>query len=315
MKKSIDFLITQNCNYRCPYCSQSKKFVKGDLENASDSVLEAFLSFLDRIDKSFEITISGGEPLCHPKFFDFAEKIVKKGFNISVVSNFSYPISWYEKLKTIAGNQLAELFVSCHIGQVKNIDEFLEKTSAFDSIKENTKFTVGAVLSDDNLTEIKKIALFLKQKNINFELQHMRIKNSYVEYKKDAKEFISNFPVSKIKSISNTYAKLCHAGCSFAFIYQNGDAYRCYSSRFNKVHKLGNIQNKNFKLYKAPIPCLNKNCTCPKPIINGMVETAKSAPLKAIFLSFYNALFIPYLVCKNSDIVCAKIKQWIKFKK
>lgn len=315
MKSSIDFLITQKCNYRCEYCSQSKQLTEGRQEEADDATVNAFLKFLETLPRVFEITISGGEPLCHKKFFYFVEEIVRLGFKISVVSNFSFPIETYKKLKDVAGDNLSELFVSLHLSQIKSPDEFLNKAEEFNLYKGKTVFTVASVLSDENCDTLKKVAAFTKEKNINFELQHMRIKNSFVEYTKEASDFIKGFPISKIKEASGTFGKICHAGINFLFIYQNGEVYRCYSSRFNRIHSMGNIKDKNFKIYKTPIPCLNKNCTCPKPIIKGMIDYKKKAPFKAALLGAYNILWIPYYAVKNFEIIKTKFAQAKKFKK
>ena len=59
-KKFIDFIITQKCTYKCPYCSQSKE---QDLKNneASQETINSFFKLLNTLDKDFEITITGGE--------------------------------------------------------------------------------------------------------------------------------------------------------------------------------------------------------------------------------------------------------------
>lgn len=313
----LDFLITQNCNYRCAYCSQSKKFVEGKLESADDSTLNSLLSFLDKNNEKFqfEITISGGEPLLHPKFFYLLEEIVKRNAKISIVSNFSFPIEAYKKIKDVSGDNLKELFISLHLTQVKDIDSFLKKAEIFNKYKGNSNFTIGAVLTDENCEKLKVISDYFNEREIKFELQHLRIKNSFVQYKNEAKEFISKFKISKIKEKSNTYGNLCSAGCNFMFIYQNGEAFRCYSSRFNRIHHLGNINNDKFKIYKRPIPCLNRNCTCPKPILYNLIDYNKKSRLKACFLSTYNALWLPYYFVKNFGIIKTKLIQAIRFKK
>lgn len=315
MKKSIDFLITQNCNYRCEYCSQSKKFAKGNFESASDETIFAFLNLLNQLPKDYEITISGGEPFCHNKFLYLVEEIIKKGFKISIVSNFSFPIENYKKLKDIAGDNLVELFVSLHLTQIKNLDEFLAKAKEFSEYKGNSNFIVASVLSDENCSTLREVSKFMKENNINFELQHMRIKNSFVEYQKEANEFIKEFPISKIKEKSNTYGNICYAGQNFFVIYQNGECYRCYSSRFNKIHSMGNIKDKNFKIYNKPLPCLNKNCTCPKPIINNLIEYDNKKIGYANLLSVYNLLFIPFFIIKNFEIIKTKLLQGKVLKK
>lgn len=312
MKKCIDFLITQKCNYKCPYCSQSKGYFK-NFEQADDEVIEAFLKFINTLSRDFEITISGGEPLTHKKFFYLIEKIKDLGFKLSIVSNFSCNIETYKRIKDILGDNLSELFVSLHLSQVKDLDDFLLKAFEFNQYKKNTKFTIGSVLTNENCEKLKFCAKYFKDNNIDFELQHMRIKNSFVRYDKRAQDFINEFPISKIKEISKTYGKNCNAGKDFLIIYQNGESYRCYSSRFNKVHSLGNIKS-GIKMYDMPLPCLNKNCTCPKPIINGMIDYNSTNLFKAMLLSLYNLIFIPYLGIKNIDILKAKIRQGLKFK-
>ena len=307
----FDFLITQNCNYRCPYCSQSKKFHKGIFEQASIETINSVLNFIDKNSNkfNFEITVSGGEPLVHPEFFNFLMELKKRNAAVSIVSNFSFEIEKYIKIKDILGENFKELLVSLHLSQVKSLDEFLKKAEIFNSYKGGTNFLAASVLTDENVSELKKVASFLKEKNIKFELQHLRIKNKFVEYSDIAKEFISNFPISKIKEKSGTYSKICLAGVNFMIIYQNGECYRCYSSRFNKVHSLGNIKNKNFKLYSKPLPCLNKNCTCPKPILFNMIDYSSKAPVKALLLSLYNAFFIPLFIVKNFDSLKEKFIQ------
>lgn len=313
MKKNIDFLITQKCNYRCPYCSQSKGYVKS-LEEADDKVISSFLKFISGLPRDFEITISGGEPLLHKQFLYLIEEINRLGFKVSVVSNFSFSIEEYKKIKNILGENLSELFVSMHFSQITNTDEFLSKAIEFNQYKGSSKFTVASVLTDENCQELKKAAKFFKENDINFELQHMRIKNSFVQYNANAEEFIKTFPISKIKEISGTYGKMCSAGKDFLVVYQNGETYRCYSSRFNKIHSLGNVKNK-IKLYDSKIPCLNGKCTCPKPIINGLIDYNLQSTPKAVLLSFYNALYIPYYAVKNFDIIKTKIAQAIRLKK
>ncbi len=314
MKREIDFLITQKCNYRCPYCSQSKKFAKGAFEYADNSVLEAFFEFIQNLPRDFEITISGGEPFCHENFFQIIEKIVYLGFKVGVVSNFSFPFEYYLKLKEIAGENLSRLFVSLHLTEIKNLDDFLHKAQEFSKIKGNTEFVAASVLSEDNLCELEKVAQFMEKNGIKFEVQHMRIKNSFVEYSFGANEFIQKFSVSKTKKLSNTYANLCCAGVDYMCVYQNGDAYRCFSSRFNRAHFMGNIKDKNFKMFSKPIPCLNKNCTCPKPILNGLVDFKHKNMLFAFALSFYNLFFIPYFICKHFSSIKAKLSQGFYFK-
>lgn len=305
----IDFLITQKCNYRCEYCSQSKKF-SDYLEEADEKTIEAFLKFISTLDKDFEITISGGEPLCHPKFFEVIEEIKKLGLKLSVVSNFSYPVETYKKIIDTMGENFVDLFVSFHSTQVKDFDAFLAKLKEVNSYKkEGTKFSVGSVLTDENVGLLQKLSDFTKKEGINFCPQHMRVKNSYVQYKKEAAEFLENNAKIEAGRILKTFGTLCQAGQKFLVIYQNGDAYRCYSSRFNAGHCFGNIKNKNFKISDKAFPCLNLKCTCPKPISYGMILYNQKDCFKAFWGGVRNAVFMPFLAYKNLKVIKAKLSQ------
>lgn len=315
VRPCVDFLITQKCNYRCEYCSQSKKFYKNTL-HSNDETIEAFLKFIKTLDKNFEITISGGEPLCHPRFFEVIKEIKNQDLKLSVISNFSYPVSEYKKIADIMGENFSELFVSFHYSQVKDVEEFKNKVAEFKNYKSaNTNFSVGAVLSDENCKTLKKMADFLKNEGVNFCLQHMRIKNSYVEYGEDAAKFLKDNAAVEPGRILNTYSKMCLAGCKFLLIYENGEAYRCYSSRFNRAHHLGNIKDKNFKMFNSAMPCLNSKCTCPKPINFNMLDLKHSNLSLALLLSAKNLICLPYLIFKNIDILKAKFEQGLFLKK
>ncbi len=311
----VDFLITQKCNYRCEYCSQSKKFYK-NTSHADDETINAFLKFIKTLDNDFEITISGGEPLCHPRFYDVIQEIKNCGLKLSVISNFSYPLENYKKIVDIVGENLRELFVSYHSSQVKDVEEYKKKIVEFNSYKPaGASFCVGSVLSDENYPVLKDMAEFLKENGVKFCLQHMRVKNSYVQYNKEAAEFLAENAEIEPGRVLNTFSKMCNAGYKFLLIYENGEAYRCYSSRFNKAHSFGNIKDKNFKMFDCAMPCLNSKCTCPKPISFNMLDLKHSNMPLALLLSTKNAFYLPYLLLKNFDILKAKFKQGLFFKK
>lgn len=313
-KPCIDFQITRNCNYRCTYCSQSKKFEEQKFQDASDETIQALLKLLKTLDKTWEVTISGGEPLMHPKFFELLSKIKEINLKVSIISNFSFPLKSYKKAADILGENLVLLFASFHSTQVKDVDEFLEKASEFNKYKHpSSKFTVGSVLTDDNVEILKEVSQKLQQNDIKFVLQHMRIKNEFVKYSDAAEEFAKTNHPQKNSSFK-TFGKICSAGCRFLFVYEDGSAYRCYSSRLIKKHILGNIKDKNFKLYSCPIPCLLPKCTCPKPYEYGMIDFQNSNLPKALVLTAVNLLFLPQLLIKNAKNIKTKLVQGFSLK-
>jgi len=77
--------VTSACNFQCIHCrigDQGNLFV-------SDSVVDNFFKFISRNKSdSFELAISGGEPLLHPKLGDILDKAQKSGVNnIAITTN------------------------------------------------------------------------------------------------------------------------------------------------------------------------------------------------------------------------------------
>ena len=124
-KKFIDFIITQKCTYRCPYCIQSKS-EQNEYNEASKETINNFLKFLDKIGKDFEITITGGEAILHKEFFNLIKNIKEKGFKINLITNLSFEINTYRKIFDILENSLNHFDISFHLDQINNHLEQLD---------------------------------------------------------------------------------------------------------------------------------------------------------------------------------------------
>ena len=304
VKKFIDFIITQKCTYACPYCSQSKAETK-DKKDADLKTINSFLSLLNKIDKDFEITITGGEAMLHPEFCNLAEKIKNKGFKINLITNLSFEIEKYKKIFDLLDNSLNRFDISFHLDEIKDFDLTADKLKQILKIKPSATDTVFLIpiykINTQKERKIEIIKQIANENNIKIDFQHIHFFEKYAENKENEKDYIKNMP-------QKTFSSLCFAGCHSAVIYENGEVYRCYSSRFLKSNHLGNINDKNFSLLSSPKPCVHNFCTCPKPKNYGQITNSK-APFKAITLKALNMLFFPYYILKNFDIVKAKIKQ------
>ena len=306
-KKFIDFIITQKCTYKCAYCSQSKAQTSV-LNDADENTINAFLNLLDKIDKDFEITLTGGEALLHPDFFDLAQKVKSKGFKINLITNLSFEIEKYSKIFSLLNSSLNKFDISFHLDEIKDFDKTIDKLRKVLEIKPITTETNFLIpiynLTDKKQEQIEIIQDIAKNNNVNCDFQHIRFLNKYKKNNKTEQKYIQNKPV-------NSYARYCFAGSSSAVIYENGECYRCYSSRFLKSNYLGNIKDRNFSLLSSAKPCVHKICTCPKPYNYNQITDRKS-PLKAFILKMYNGIFMPYYILKNSKIIKQKIKQLTK---
>jgi len=304
-KKFIDFIITQNCTYSCEYCSQSKRQTKTK-EYAKRNTIEAFYRFIEQIDRDFEITITGGEAILHPDFFEIIEKASNFGFKINLITNFSFNINIYQKIFNILGSALNRFDISFHLDEIKNFNETIEKLKLLlDSKPKNTKTVF--LIPIYNLTPEKeeKIDCLLKiadEYKIEYDFQHIRILNQYQKLSKNEEKYLTASKKQK------TFGKICAAGNLSAVIYQNGEVYRCYSSRFAKSNRIGNLNEKNFKLKQNAAPCTFKYCTCPKPALYKQI-TDKKDYFKAIIAAMKNIIHFPFIALKQKEIILLKLKQ------
>ena len=303
-KKFIDFIITQNCTFKCKYCSQSKIYTKNP-KHASKNTIKSFYKLLKKIDKDYEITITGGEALLHPDFFEIIENIKLLDFKINLITNLSFNFNLYKEIFAKLEDNLNRFDISFHIDEILNFDSMLEKLEKIISIiPKNTKTTFYIPLykiDEKKERKIEKILEIANKYQKEYSFQKIRFLDKYT--KEENKKFISAH--KKIKSYSN----FCYAGSKSAVIYENGDVYRCYSSRFNKSNYLGNINNKNFKLLNAPQVCTNKFCTCPKPMNYNQITESKNSK-KAFFLNCINKFYFPFLLIRNFNIAKTKFNHF-----
>jgi len=305
-KKFIDFIITRKCTYKCVYCSQNKEF-EDEKKSAAKSTIDAFLNFLDKIDNSYIITITGGEAILHPDFYYLINEIKKKDFKINLITNLSFPTDVYRGIFNILKENLNGFDISAHLDEISDFNKFLKKFDEFIKFKplncETNLFIPIFKLDKVKKDKIKKLSLLAKTNSINVKYQHIRFLDNYTPLDEAEKKFFEN------EKIIESYGRYCKSGCDSCVIYEDGNAYRCYSSRFRKSNYLGNINKYDFKLRKQKCVCSSKNCLCGKPLKYGQLENEKSTA-KAALSTIYDVINMPFLIWKNRKITKAKIKQY-----
>ena len=305
--KFIDFIITQNCTYKCAYCSQSKKEASSK-QAADKKTINSFLNFLSKIDNDFEITITGGEAILHPDFYYIIKEIKNLNFKINLISNLSFPLEVYQGIFNILEDNLNKFDISCHLDEIKNFNNFLDKLDDFIKLKPpstKVKLLIPIYNIDEAKKEkIKQLEIFGKNNGIEFEYQKIRFLTTYLD---NEEEYPFNIP-------PQSYGKYCYSGCYSCVIYPNGKAYRCYSSRFIKSNYLGNINDYNFKLNKDKQICTFKCCTCPKPVLYEQLTNEENHFLANLTV-LNNFLYFPIMLIKNKKIMFEKIAQYLNLKR
>lgn len=83
---SCEWNITYKCNLRCKFCSLSCSSDVEEINILDDKNIKHIVNQL-KDNKILYVSISGGEPLKHPKIYDIIDKLYVNGFIISLTTN------------------------------------------------------------------------------------------------------------------------------------------------------------------------------------------------------------------------------------
>lgn len=219
---TIEFHITEKCNYRCEYCVQGKgqddfNYKTG---HASNEVIEAFFELITALKEPYDIKFIGGEPLIYPRLFETIEKIVQSPHKISFTTNFSSSLDYLKKLVDISGEKLVNITASLHLTQIKDLDEFIDKAIKFNQYKnQNSKFRVVSVVTEENFETIKYVCKKLNAAKIYFRGQNLKENGIFVKYSEEIeffmKEMRDKIHLDKINKV-NLYGTVCYTGYNFS---------------------------------------------------------------------------------------------------
>lgn len=116
--KFIEWKIHNVCNYNCSFCGSIHK--DGSQRWFS---LEKYKEYVDKLvlatnGEPFWIQITGGEPTLYPKLIELLRYMREKNAMISLVSNGSRTLRYWEELRD--ANVLDHLFITYHSEQTEN---------------------------------------------------------------------------------------------------------------------------------------------------------------------------------------------------
>lgn len=154
-----EILVTDRCNYACPYCRGLK--AKGDIDFGI--AVQTLVTWGN--DHLKNVRFSGGEPTMYKRLGELVE-IAKnlKVERIAVSTNGSRPWSIYEKLLSHGVNDFSVSLDACCAADAKRmaggVDRWERVTSNLQRMSERCYTTVGIVLTQDNLDQAEKTIEF-----------------------------------------------------------------------------------------------------------------------------------------------------------
>lgn len=83
---SCELNITNKCNLNCYFCSMGSGYTVNDFESITIKKLDKIVEQLKKVHCCY-VSLSGGEPMVHPEFFEIAKKLTGEGFRVTVATN------------------------------------------------------------------------------------------------------------------------------------------------------------------------------------------------------------------------------------
>jgi molybdenum cofactor biosynthesis enzyme MoaA len=156
-----ELIITDKCNFKCPYCRGMKKGAQGVL--STERAIE--ITQLWASDGLKNIRYSGGEPTTHKGLFEIVSAAKSAGVEkIAISTNGSAKADLYKELVKAGVNDFSISLDGCCSG---DIDEMSGKKNFGNTVIDNIKMlskltyvTVGVVITDQNYKNMIKIVDF-----------------------------------------------------------------------------------------------------------------------------------------------------------
>lgn len=157
-----ELILTDRCNFNCPYCGGVKKELSGDLDfDIATSIVNTWSN-----QNLQNIRFSGGEPTLYNGLFDLVRLSKNNGIKrIAISTNGSADLDLYLKLIELGVNDFSISLDACcsstgslMSGRSDNIFEKISK-NIFE-LSKITYVTVGIVVTDDNINELSDIILY-----------------------------------------------------------------------------------------------------------------------------------------------------------
>lgn len=247
---------TKRCNLDCEYCF-------GKITDPSIKVhsikIEKLISTLNKTDKTFRISFTGGEPTLIPNFVEACQAITKKhyiSFNSNLISK-----NIKQFVNEISPNRVLHIHASFHY------DELLKKNllklfvNNYNYLKGNG-FNIysEAVAYPKIIKRLPSITKFASDNLDNLTFAPFYGVFGGSNYPENySNEELELFGISK-NELSNFTQKgeLCNAGNNVAVVFSNGNVYPCHQIKT----KIGNIYE-GIEFRDELVKCPSKKCGCP----------------------------------------------------
>ncbi len=264
---SVTLELTKACNQKCKHCYLKVRPPRPFYTYKNNILsLQDWNSFLERLRdiNVVELTITGGEPLIHPNFFDIIDTVRQVGFALSMNTN---GLLLNDKvIEKLLDTPLINLSVSLYSHLPDIHDKITGVTGSHSTTFKNINKAIKAgipvimncpimTLNQDTISDTiafafdRKIPLLCDAQLIDGENERnfLRVQSfrKVAEWIKASRDIPENQKYNRTRK-ELLFDPVCEAGSSSLAITENGDVIPCVS--FRKI--LGNILNNDIlKIY------------------------------------------------------------------
>lgn len=288
----IDFVIGNTCNFKCWYCwpgSNTGEYRWGDF----DVIIKHFSHLLSHYKKNgktkFYLNLVGGEPTLWPKLGDFAREMTSQGCIISMDTNASRTLRWWND----NGKYFNRVILSCHHAE-SDIEHI---KSVGDILYQNGCIVDASVLMDPNeWDKCVNIVDNLKTSKFDWGILATQVVHETVNYSQEQKEYIKEH-VRRMPDKDWFFRNVKHHISNLEVVYNDRSKHRVGSNylRINGLNK--------FKGWICNLGVDSINIGPNGTISGGCLETLYR---EDFIFNFYDTNFIEKFNPKIQSIICTK---------
>ena len=259
--KNIHIHLTSKCNFKCNYC-----YVPNAVKMKEDILApSAIQSFLKQIVPKFSpnITLTGGEPMLHPNFFEIVD-MIHSDFQLGMILLTNGSLITQENISKIVSH-ISLIQISLDSNNQK-INDKLRRKGAYETVKNavellqksKANYKIACTVSKLNIESLKGLVETFGNRVLFQPLYRLNDVNNFMEeYYIEGFEYYSALKaipnIEVLRDMTGTIARRknipclrCSAGNGSLSIDARGDVYPCHMLH-HKEFLSGNIHTDSFE--------------------------------------------------------------------
>lgn len=273
---SIEVDITGRCNYRCIYCRN------GDMMPFGDMDYDVLVKLLNECKSNniFSISLSGGEPTLHKRFYDIVRYVGPMEIPWSLTTN-GYNID-KQLAECLSKNNVQSIFITLTGFSDRTEEEYKGVSNCFSRVMNaikiclasNLPITLGYLLTHRNLSEFTHFVHFCQMYGIRAKIMKAEplgnaARNAnFLSVSEDEYMHAMAYAICVLgeKVVAGEHdmpfeKRICTAGVISCVVGFDGNVYPCVNFLGNKETVCGSIKNSTLKdIWNTSIVLRNFRC-------------------------------------------------------